>query len=223
MPDPANNVDPTKGNNPPPTPAADSVTKEEHEKVMGELNRQKNLFGSLQKERDDFKSRLEAIEKKKSEDSGDFKNLYEAEKKNREELEGKYQGLKTSMVVSEKHKAASAALVKAGIAADMLQILDSEGFEDLQHEATTQGRILIHGVDLFVDKFKKRFPSAFPKGSAPPINTGGGGSPPPGDGEEMTGAKLFQIEQECKRKNDMKPYYEAHKKFLEQKKKKQTG
>jgi hypothetical protein len=193
-------------------PTAETVSKSDHQRALDDMIKYKKAASENEKVAADLKARLEALEKSKSESTGDFKTLYEQEKSARGELQGKYEGLKTSMVVTEKHKAASAALLKAGMSPEAMKILDREQFNEIEIEHTSQGRMITHGVDLYVDKFKKEYPFAFPAGKPPTLNNGGG-TLPVTDTEEMTPARLFEIEQECKKTKNMKPYYEAVEKF----------
>lgn len=197
---------------------SETVSKSDHQRVIDDMMKFKKNFNDTTKERDDLKARLEALEKAGKESSGDFKSLSEQYKTAADEWKSKYDGLKGSMVITEKHKAASSALLKAGMSPDALKILEKESFEDIEVEATSQGRFITHGVDLYVDKFKKEYPFAFPTAKPPTINMGGGSGNT--DSEALTPAKLFDIEVECRKKKDMKPYYEALKKYQEQKTKK---
>lgn len=197
----------------------DTVPKADHQRVLDDMMKFKKNFNDAAKENGDLKARLEALEKTKSETTGDFKSLYEKEKIARDELNGKYEGLKSSMVLTEKYKAASAALIKAGMNPEAMKLLDKEDFNEIEVEATSQGRFIPHGVDLYVDKFKKEFPFAFQTGKPPTMNGGGGSGGTTTSGEDVTPAKLFEIEQECKKKKDMKPYYEALEKYKKSKQK----
>jgi hypothetical protein len=201
------------------TNTIESVSKADHQRVLDDMMKFKKNFNDTAKENEDLKARLEALEKAGKESSGDFKSLAEQYKNTADEWKGKYDGLKGSIVINEKHKAASQALLKAGMKADALKILEKEDFKDIEVEATTSGRFLVHGVDLFVDKFKKEYPFAFGTGEAPVVNTGGGGSSND-HGDELTPKRLHEIEIECRKKNDMNPYYEAVKKYSAQKAKK---
>lgn len=193
------------------------VAKEDHDRALSDLQRFKKQAQDVQKERDDFKARLEALEKQKTESSGDFKSLYEAQLEAYNELKGKNEALKGSMILSEKYKTASSALAKAGIAPEALKILDKEDFKDMEVEFTTQGRMLVHGAETFVDRFKKEYPFAFPTGKAPQINTGGGSSGA-ADAAELTASSLYELEKKCKAKGDMTEYNAAIQKYIEQKK-----
>ncbi len=196
------------------------IAPEDHERALSDLNKFKKERDDAKRAADDFKARLEALEKTKAESAGDFKSLYEQQKAANEEMKTKYEGLKSSMVLTQKHAAASSALAKAGLKPEFFQFLEKEEFTEMEVESTSQGRFLVHGSELLVDNWKKRFPSAFGSGTPPTFNGGGGGAGGAGEDGDLTPAKLFEIEQACKKKGDMKPYDQAYEKYVQQKKKK---
>lgn len=197
---------------------AETVAKADHDRALADLHKFKSEAKAKETELADLKARLEAIETEKKTSTGDFKSLYEQSQSSANEWKSKYEGLKGSMVITEKHKAATAALVKAGIHAEALSMLDHEKFEGMEVEATSQGRFIVHGADLFAESFKKKYAFAFGKG-APPVVNAGGGSGGGSEGGDLNPTRLFEIEQECKKKGDMKPYREAVTRYMEQKRK----
>jgi hypothetical protein len=193
------------------------VAFEDHKRALDDLHRFKQKAFDAEKAASDLKARLEAFDKTQKESQGDFKSLSEQYKTSADEWKSKYEGLKGTMVLTEKYKAASQALLKAGMKPEALKILEKDEFKDLEVEATTSGRFIVHGTDLYVDKFKQEFPFAFGTGQPPTINNGGGGA---GASEEMiTPAKLLEIERAAKAKGDMTEYHKAFKKYAEQRQK----
>jgi hypothetical protein len=198
---------------PNPTQGSDVIPKAEYEKLSAEFNRIKKTAVDTQAERDDLKARLEALEHKKTEDGGDFKKLAETYKSKLDETEQKLNSFKSNVIVNEKHKAASAALVKAGLLPEALRLLDKEDFADIEVEVTNNGRFLSHGVDIFVENFKKSNPYAFAKASPPKVNNGSGGRQTEGDSDapELTHEYMYELE-----KKDPKKWREMWPKFMDQ-------
>jgi hypothetical protein len=209
--------------NPNPDPqggaGGETVSKADHQRALDDMHKFKKLAVDTEKERNDLKTRLEALERDKKTADGDFKGLYETTKARLDEIEAEKKKLKDSMVLTQKHSAVQSALVKAGFKSEFLPLLDKESFDEVVFEATSAGRFLVTGADIFVDQYRKRYPSAFEAAKPPIINTGGGSDGSAGGDSDLTPGKLFTIEQECKKKGNMQPYYEAIKKYQEQKKK----
>lgn len=196
------------------TPGSDVIPKAEYEKLSAEFNRIKKTAVDTQAERDDLKARLEALENKKVEGEGDFKKLADTYKQKLDETEQKLNSFKGNVIVNEKHKAASAALVKAGLLPEALRLLDKEDFADIEVEVTNNGRFISHGVDIFVENFKKSNPYAFAKADAPKINNGSGGRSTGGDdggAPELTHEYMYELE-----KKDPKKWREMWPKFMDQ-------
>lgn len=159
-----------------------TVPKDDFDKLATEAATYKKTLQTIQSDYDALKSKIEESERKAKETGGDFKSLYEQEKNARAESESKLTKLKESMILTQKYKAANEALVKAGLRPEAIKLLDKEDFADLEVEHTSQGRMLVHGADLFVDKFKKEYPFAFAEQKPPTMNSGGGsGSSSGGD------------------------------------------
>lgn len=191
-----------------------TVAFEDHKRALDDLHKFKTQAREYESKLSELQTKLESRSKEELEGQGNFKTLYEQEKQARAELEKKYGGLKESITYNEKFKAANAALAKAGLRPEALKILERESLEALEVEATSQGRFLVHGVDLFVDNFKKSFPFAFQDQKPPTVNSGGGASGSMGD-DELTPAYMVKLE-----KTDRAKYLELLPKFLEQRKKK---
>lgn len=94
---------------------------------------------------------------------------------------------------SEKFKAASQALTKAGLRPDAMKILERDSLDELQ-VGTANGRFVVDGVDTFVDRFKSEFDFAFLKEDVK-INAGGGGA---GNTTKQTLTPEYMVELEVK-------------------------
>lgn len=173
-----------------------TVKPEDHAKVLSDLQK-------IRQENEALKNEKATAEQKRLAETNDFKSLYEQEKTARTELKTKYEKLKGNVEYNEKFKAVQTALVTAGVKAEALKILEKETLSEVIVEKTSEGRMLVQGVDLYVDKFKKDYAFAFDTKKVDKIN-GGGGSGGTESSGDMTAAKLFEIE---KSKGTKSPEY----------------
>lgn len=195
----------------------DLVPKADHQRALDDMHKFKLSSQANEKLANDLKTRLEALEAKQKTESGDFKGLYEQTKAQLDTANAEKTKLKESVVLTQKHSAVQAEVMKLGLKPEFMPILEKESLDSVVFETTSQGRFLVTGADLFAQDFQKRFPSAFAAATPPVINNGGGGTPPAtGDWDA---AKLFALEQECKTKKNMAPYNAAISEYLAQKKK----
>jgi hypothetical protein len=202
------------GGNP---PAPEMVPKAEYEKLQLDLKKFQTDSQKLAEQLTNTNKELLTLKKQQSESQGDFKSLYETEKAAREEWEQKHGKLKENLFFNEKYRAAQSAVVKAGMKTDALKILDSQTFEELQVETTSNGRFLVHGAETFAEKMKREYGFAFETPKAPNVN-GGGGNPPPNNDQELTAAYIVELE-----KKDPAKYKEMLPKYLAQRKAKQEA
>lgn len=189
--DTSSNATDTAGNTTNANPPADPTAILE---MQTTLKKMQTDLANAKKEADEFKRKAAELEKAKAEGAGDFKTLWEQERKLREEFEAKYQDTTSAFLQTQKHSAATEALVKAGLMPDAMKILDKETFDELQVEIN-EGRMKVNGVETLVSKWKQDYPFLFKnERPAPNVNTGGtGGGAAPSAGE-ITATKLYEIE-----------------------------
>ncbi len=190
-----------------------TISFEDHKRALDDMHRFKSQARELEQKYTQLQSQLDTKRKADLEGANDWKSLYEQEKAARAELENKHGSLRENIVYNEKFRAVNAALAKSGLRPDALKILERETLDSIEVEATSQGRFLVHGVDLFVDQFKKQFPFAFQETSPPKINAGGGATGSSFGDEELTPAYMVNLE-----RTDKAKYYELMPKFLAQRK-----
>ena len=190
------------------------VKRSDHQRALDDLNRFKRKAADEAKERQRLAARLDELERKgKGED-------IEALKADLETVRGEKEQLRASVIKSEKNRAILPALMEAGLRPDAKKILEHLNTEDLEVEISTHGNITVHGVDDFVKKVKREYAFAFESKKATKVNGGGGGSNDGGGKQEWTPGALVDLERQCKKKGDMKPYNAAVAEYLEQKKNK---
>lgn len=189
------------------------VARSDHRRALDDLNRFKKKASDEAKARELLQRKLDEAERKgKGEDIEDLKQrLADAETRS--------ESLKAGIIKSEKNRALLPALTEAGLRADARKMLDHLDLDGLEVEISTHGNITVHGVAEFVKKVKREYPFAFEVKKAANVNGGGGGNSRADSGKDWTPTSLVELERTCKKKGDMKPYYEAVKVYQDQKKK----
>lgn len=190
-----------------------AIKPEDHERAIQDMHKYKKNWKDSQSEITNLKSRLGELEKSRLEEKEDFKSLYEQERENHQQTRDKEQKLKQSLLYTERYRAIYPKLVELGLRNDAVKILERENLDDLEVETTSEGRFLVHGVETFAERFKRDYPFAFEARKAPNINSGGGATGDMTD-EELTPAKLFQLE-----KKDPEKYKVAIAKYIANRKK----
>lgn len=199
------------------------INPEDHQRALDDLHKFKRQASEFEVKFNELTAQMNELKKNDLKGKEDYKALWEASEAEKNSLKAETTKLKQSVVLTEKYKAASTALMAAGLKKEAMKILDRESFDEIVVEWTSEGRILTNGVETYVDKFKKEFPFAFQTAQAPTFNGGGGGSGGAGGDDEITPAKIVQLEMQMKRTGkaeDRTAYYDAVKRYTEQKKKK---
>lgn len=188
------------------------VSRADHQRAVNDMLRFKTKARSLESTVGDLQRQIEELRTKGDQGGGDgktdWKALYERTKGELETERTKGGELKTSVVYNERYRAVLPLLQEAGLRKDAVTLLDKETLDDLEIEATSNGRFIVHGAESYVDEFKKRYPYAFNQKKAPNVNAGGGRGGSGGTGS-WNPTKLYNLERECKRKGDMSPYHRA--------------
>jgi hypothetical protein len=190
-----------------------TVSQAAHQKALKDLHRFKTQAKEASTRLTALESQLEELKQKGMTEQNDFKSLFEDAKKKLAEKDEKIAGLTKSVTYGERYRAVLPALKEAGLRSDALNLVDGESLEELELEATSNGRFLVNGVEDYVASFKKKYPYAFQekKGARGVASgTGQGGQASGG----WTPAKLFQLEKECKAKGDMSRYHSAVKEWM---------
>lgn len=193
-----------------------SIKAEDHERAISDMHRFKDRSRQLESELQQMRSQLDEVERSRLREKEDYKSLYERSEAERQELFKKHQGLQDSITLNAKYAAVKTAAVKAGLrseAEDDLSLLD---FDGVTVETTSEGRVITHGQDLYVESIKKKKPHWFKPDKAPSVNSGGGPRSSVDLGE-ITGPKLYELEQKAKRSgraDDKEAYLKARNAFF---------
>lgn len=169
------------------------IKPEDHLRAIEDLKKFKARSRELEASLAQIQSDLEESKNKKLTEANDFKSLYEQASTKNKDWESRYQKLKENVVYNEKYKAAQTALISAGIRKDALKILDKEDFGPIVVEHTSEGRMLVNGIEEYVDTFKKNYGFAFEQKQAARVNGSGGSTQSMSDGS-MTMAKVIELQ-----------------------------
>jgi hypothetical protein len=168
------------------------IKPEDHIRAIDDLKKFKARSRELEAQLTQIQQEMDESKSRKLTESNDFKALYEQASAKNKDWEIRYSKLKENVVYNEKYKAAQTALIGAGIRKEALRILDKEDLEPIVVEHTSEGRMLVSGVDEYVDSFKKNYGFAFDVKQQARVN-GSGGNTQSFD-SSMSPAKLYEIE-----------------------------
>lgn len=168
-----------------------NIKPEDHLRALDDLKKFKGRSKELEMKVQELAQALEQTKEQKLSEANDYKTLYEQATNKNKDWEQKYNSLKKNVVYNEKYKAAQAALLEAGIRKEAIKILDREALDEIVVEHTSEGRMLVNGVDDYVDSFKKNFGFAFEDKKQTRVN-GGGGSVH--ESKTITPLDLYSIE-----------------------------
>ena len=202
--------DPPKDNPPPKT-----YTAEEYQALLGKVETFKSKANEAETKLNDVTERLTNLEKKNLKESNDYKTLYEQATEKVSQLEDKNKKMSTSVLYNERYRSVMPELQKAGLIPEANRLLERETLEEIDVEATTNGRFICNGVDDYVRKFKELHPYAFKKASMSGVN-GGGGKSDNSTPKEWTPQNLFALEKKCREKGDMTPWKKAVEEYQRQ-------
>lgn len=168
-----------------------TIKYEDHVRALDDLKKFKSQSRELEMKLQQISEELESTKQQKLAETNDYKSLYEQAANKNKEWQQKYDGLKKNVVFNEKYKAAQKALLDAGIRKEAIKILDKESLDEIVVEHTSEGRMLVNGVEDYVDSFKKNYAFAFEEKSKTRVNGGGGAAH---DSKALTPLDLYTIE-----------------------------
>ena len=188
--------------------APEMVEKSRLDEAVNDMHKFKTRSKESQLQLDSLQTQFDEMKASNAKTDDDYKSLWEGEKTKNTELVDKHERLKGNLYTSERHRAVFPELKKAGLKDEAKGLFDSQDLSEIEVEATTNGRFLVNGVSSYVEKFKALRPYAFETKTAPDFNSDIPGTTS-GDGKKHDPDSLFLLEQDCKRKGDMKPWHDA--------------
>lgn len=142
-------VPPVEPSNPPVT-----VDREAHNAILQELAKAQKLNSDMRGEIDNLKLTTHK-------DKDDWKTVAQIKEQEAEEIKAKYKGLQSAVINAEKNKKLSEAAIKAGINPVALPDLELLDLPEVTVQTTNNGKILVEGADLAIQKLKTLRPHWF--------------------------------------------------------------
>jgi len=189
----------------------------DHHRAVEDMKKFKGLTKQLQDEINNLKGALKKTQTATLQEKEDYKLLWEQANSELQEKEGKLSELKDSVFYNARHQAVLDGLRKAGLRPEAERILDHYDLSEIEVEVTNKGRFQVGSVSSLINRIKQEYSFAFESKKMPRVNPKGGSSVLD-EGEPLTAAKVAEIELQCKKKGDMKPYYDAVALFNKQRK-----
>ncbi len=187
--------------------ADDKVERADHERALADLQKYKKEAKALKDEKDKA-----ATEKLKAENK--WKEIAEANETKAKEADERAEKLQGSFLEGKRFDAARLACEKLGIRAEAVGDLDALDLKDIQIETTSTGKINVLGADKFAERLKTLKPHWFTDKRKPNVNTRGN-TVVDSDGP-ITAQQIVEAEKAGRKSGDMKPYYDLHKQFQNQ-------
>lgn len=157
------------------------IKPEDHERAVNDMMKFKKAAQEEAQKRAELEQKLKDFQKKTLEGSSDFKGLWELERQAKEELARQVEeerqkalSLKNMVAYNEKLKAVQKGLLDTGFRKEALSILESESLENVELEITSKGNFNVHGVDTFIESYKKKYGFLFGSNQSSVVNSGGG-------------------------------------------------
>lgn len=190
----------TETPNVPEKPQVSARKKAEERALKDELNKYKQLVKDLE---------TKALTEKE-----DFKSLAERRQQERDDLQHELEKTRKAFQTEFKSQALREAAIKAGLrdAKD----LDLLNLDDILVEVTSEGRMLLHGVEDFVSDLKAGRPHWFQDKTGPKFN-GGGTSRGTAGSEELTPQKLVALERQLRAQGKLKEIKDLYESYNKQK------
>ena len=195
--------------NPPPAPDQTSIAK------LRQAN--KELLEAHKR----TQAELDSIKQNHLKEKEDYKSLFEQTSNENKTLKEDKERLQKSVIYSERFRAVFPELKKQGLVDQAHKYVEDLSLDDLEIETTSQGRFIVKGTGGWVERFKAENPLLFQTPKPANINTGGGRSADL-QADEITPARIFELEQVWKKSGkpeDRKAYESAYRTYAEKKKK----
>lgn len=153
-----------------------SIDPRDHDRAVNDMMKYKKELSSVQRELEELREAKRSQEADELKKKGLDKELAEKlqQELNKEREENKK--LKTTIFSNQKYQTILGAAKAAGLLQEAESDLEMLDLDDLSTELTTKGRVLVHGVDEYVEKIKKTKPHWFKGNSTVKFNSGGTGN-----------------------------------------------
>lgn len=200
-----NNPNNTPNPNPNPAPTEGEKEKERLLNENAELRkRQKEEAAEKQRLADE----LAALKKAGHKTSGDWQKVAEAAEAEAQTWKSKFEKANGAFVNTLVSSRLREEALKQGAKADMVDLIDSMEFDEIEAAIDENNRFNVKGVDTAIANLKKLRPSFFDTAQPPKFNKGGpSGNAPAGD---LASAKQKYLEAMKNRHKNPAAYNQAH-------------
>ncbi len=188
-------------------------TLEKFHSTNTKLKETETKLSQLQQEFEKIKNDKANANRENLENSGNFKELYTQVKSENETLKNQNAEFKKSVFNNERIRTLESELKAIGLKPGNESVIDFAELEKMPVEATSRGRILVHGAKEIAADLQKKYGFAFGKPTPPKINGGGGGDDEAVHSEisDDTLTAAYMVEMETK---DPKKYKELYPRFV---------
>ncbi len=185
----------------------ETVSRADHDRALADLHKYKKAAAeATKKEKDAETARLK--------ESNDWKTLAETREAEAKEATEKAERIQSSYIGDRKFNAIKAKCDALGLRPEAVSDLESLDLADIAIETTSTGKINVLGADKFASALKAKKPHWFDAKAAPRVNTNG--TRVLDSSDAITAKDLLAAEAEGKKSGDMTKYYDAHKKYQQQ-------
>ena len=184
-----------------------TVSLSDHKRVLDDMHKFKRELSDLRNDQ----SQREATSLAEKED---WKALSEKYMKERDESTSKLEKERTSYQHDVKYRAVKDAALKAGLRNE--RDLNLIPLDEIKIEYTSEGRMIVNGVDAFIKDLKKDREHWFQDKTVPNFNSGGAGAAS-AESETLTATRVFELEQKYKREGNKQKVKELYDRYNKQK------
>lgn len=197
----------------------EKIPLKQHKELLDKYHSLNSMLKKQAEEMEQLKAQRKAESDKALGEKGDFKALYESTKAEVDQWKEKYQKFQGSVFHNEKMRALELELKKQGLKEGSEAIMDLAPLEEMGHEVTSKGRILVHGAEMIAEKLKQKYSFAFSQKKTETVNGGGGGDVGGGaDPTELTAEYMIELE-----RKDPKKYKELYPQYVKAYRERQKG
>lgn len=147
------------------------VAKQVHDEVMQDLLRQKAKSRELEEKLQSLEGERENLKVKSLKDKEQWQKLAELKEREADDFKKQLESQKTTTTNYFKRSEIRQQAMKLGIRENALDDLDLLGYDDVQLETTSTGKINVLGADKFVERLKTTKPHWFNDRTAPNIDS----------------------------------------------------
>lgn len=168
-----------------------TVSWDNHQRSLDDMHKFKKRTAELEQ-------KLGNIESERLKEKEDWKALAELEKNRADKAEADYKNTVSTIVNTQRLSEIKTVAIQSGLRKEAIADLELLDTSEVQVEATSSNRFLVHGATEYVERLKNQKPHWFAKDNPPNINSGGGGVPPTNDGV-ITPTDVYAAEIKMKR------------------------